>query len=95
MILNNVGAMVTNTYRGGGSMQKVGGPAKHEKNFAFPFQLAGLALVASMCFALHCLLVSSQAPEYRLDSKPELVKNSHHITTKNLATCMCLVMSWL
>ena len=38
--------------------------------FAFAFQLAGLALVAPMCFALHCLLVSSQVPEYRLDSKP-------------------------
>ena len=76
-------------------MQKVGGPAKHGKKFAFAFQLAGLALVAPMYFALHCLLVSSQAPEYRLDSKPELVKTSHHITTKYLATCTCLVMSWL
>ena len=34
-----------------------------EKKFAYAFQLAGLALVAPMCFALHCLLVSSQAPE--------------------------------
>ena len=47
--------------------------------FAFAFQLAGLALVAPMCFALHCLLVSSQAPEYRLDSKPgsRLIVHAH------------------
>ena len=55
------------------------------KKFAFVFQLAGLALVAPMCFALHCLLVSSQAPEYRLDSKPGLVKNSHHIHHKKFS----------
>ena len=41
--------------------------------------IAGLALVAPMCFALHCLLVSSQAPEYRLDSKPgsRLIDHAH------------------
>ena len=44
-----------------------------------------------LCTALLVGLVAS--PEYRLDLKPGLVKTSHHITTKNLATCTCLVMS--
>ena len=58
----------------------VGGGGGGGGGGGFTFQLASWIGSRStyiiMCFALHCLLVSSLAPEYRRHSKPGLVKTS-------------------